>query len=95
MTIDRSIVERITRLAYIGLSETEIDEMAGQLSTVLAHVSKLQQVDTDGVEPTGHAVPVRDAMRADVVAPSWSAAEVLANAPHREGDLFEVQAVLD
>jgi aspartyl-tRNA(Asn)/glutamyl-tRNA(Gln) amidotransferase subunit C len=95
MTIDRGLVERISRLAYIGLTEAELDEMTGQLATVLEHVSKLQQVDTDGVEPTGHAVPVRDVMRDDVILPSWPAAEVLANAPNRQGDLFEVQAVLD
>jgi aspartyl-tRNA(Asn)/glutamyl-tRNA(Gln) amidotransferase subunit C len=95
MSIDRQLVERISRLAYIDLTSAEMDEMSAQLSTVLEHVSKLQQVDTDGVEPTGHAVPAHDVMREDLVEPSWPVAEVLANAPEREDDLFEVQAVLD
>jgi aspartyl-tRNA(Asn)/glutamyl-tRNA(Gln) amidotransferase subunit C len=95
VAIDRSSVEHISRLAYISLSPEEMDVMAQQLSSVLEHVARLQEVNTDGVEPTGHAVPVQDVMRDDVVRPSWPPAAVLANAPAREDDLFEVQAVLD
>jgi aspartyl-tRNA(Asn)/glutamyl-tRNA(Gln) amidotransferase subunit C len=95
MSIDRQLVEHISRLAYIDLTSAEIEEMATQLSTVLEHVSNLQKVDTDGVKPTGHSVSAHDVMRDDYVEPSWPVAEVLANAPKREDDLFEVQAVLD
>lgn len=95
MSIDRGIVEHISMLAYVGLTTEELDELTGQLSSVLQHVSRLQDVDTDGVEPMGHAVPMKDVMRDDEPRPSWHPAAVLANAPSREGDAFEVQAILD
>jgi aspartyl-tRNA(Asn)/glutamyl-tRNA(Gln) amidotransferase subunit C len=95
VSIDRATVEHVSRLAYIDLAVEEVEELASQLSSVLEHVSHLQEVDTDGVEPAGHVQSVRDVMRDDEVRPSWPPAAILANAPSREDDLFEVQAVLD
>jgi aspartyl-tRNA(Asn)/glutamyl-tRNA(Gln) amidotransferase subunit C len=95
VAIDRSIVAHISRLAYIDLSEDEMDEMADGLSSVLEHVSRLQSVETEGVDATGHAIPRRNVMREDEVRPSWQPAAVLANAPSHEADQFEVQAVLE
>jgi aspartyl-tRNA(Asn)/glutamyl-tRNA(Gln) amidotransferase subunit C len=95
VSIDRGVVEHVARLAYIDLSDAEVDEMARQLSSVVEHVSRLQAVETEGVEPTGHVVPMRDVMRDDEVRPSWPPAAVMANAPTSADDQFEVQAVLD
>ena len=95
MSIDREIVEHVSKLAYIGLTPEEIDEVTEQLRAVLQHVSRLQNVDTDGVESTGNTVPARDAMRDDQPRPSWLPGAVLANAPAREDDMFQVQSVLD
>jgi aspartyl-tRNA(Asn)/glutamyl-tRNA(Gln) amidotransferase subunit C len=95
MSIDRDVVEHVSRLAYINLTSAEVDDMATQLSSVLEHVSRLTEVDTDGVEPTSYAIPASNVMRDDEPRPSWSPTAVLANAPVRHGDAFEVQAVLD
>jgi aspartyl-tRNA(Asn)/glutamyl-tRNA(Gln) amidotransferase subunit C len=95
MPIDRAIVEHVSNLAYVGLTADEVNEMTQQLASVLEYVSMLQAVDTEGIEPTGHALPLADVMRDDEVAPSRSPAAVLANAPVREDGFFEVQAVLD
>lgn len=95
MSVSREVVEHVARLAHIGLTDDEVPRLAIELSSVLDHVSKLGQVDTSGIPPTSQVVPLEDVMRDDVVAPSWPDAAVLANAPHRRGDLFEVQAVLD
>jgi aspartyl-tRNA(Asn)/glutamyl-tRNA(Gln) amidotransferase subunit C len=95
MSIERDVVEHVSRLAYINLTPPEVDEMATQLSSVLQHVSRLTEVDTDGVEPTSFALPASNVMRDDEPRPSWPPAAVLANAPVRHGDSFEVQAVLD
>ncbi|MDQ2744760.1 MAG: Asp-tRNA(Asn)/Glu-tRNA(Gln) amidotransferase subunit GatC [Chloroflexota bacterium] len=95
MTVDRDIVERVAELAHIGLEPEEIPRLAREMSAVLEHVGRLQAVDTAGVVPTSHVVPMQDVMRADEVAPSWPVEAVLANAPYRSDDLFQVQAVLE
>lgn len=95
MRVSRDVVEHVARLAHIGLAEDEVPRLATELSSVLDHVSRLEAVDTSEVAPTSQVMTVEDVMRDDVVVPSWPPQAVLANAPHRRGDLFEVQAVLD
>ncbi len=95
MPVDRAVVEHVARLAHVGLRDDEVDTMAKQLSSVIDHISLLQQVDTTAVRPTGHANDLNTVMRDDEPGPSWTAAAVLANAPHRSDQFFEVQAVLD
>lgn len=95
MSISREVVEHVARLAHIGLADDEVPRLAIELSSVLDHVARLEEVDTSNVIPTSQVVSVEDVMRDDVVVPSWPVSAVLANAPHRRGDLFEVQAVLD
>ena len=95
MPISRDVVEHVAQLAHLGLQPAEVDEMTAQLSSVLDHVGRLQEVDTSGVPPTSHVVPLQNVMRDDEVIPSWPPNDVLANAPRRVDDLFEVQAVFD
>lgn len=95
MTVSREVVEHVARLAHIGLTEDEVPRLASELSSVLDHVARLAAVDTSGVQPTSHVVHVQDVMRDDLVTPSWPPQAILANAPHRFDDFFEVQAVLD
>lgn len=95
MPISREAVEHVARLAHVGLQPDEVDELTEQLSTVVDHVARLQEVDTSDVPPTAHVLPLQSIVREDVVTPCWSADEVLANAPHRADNFFEVQAVFD
>lgn len=95
MPIDRNTVAHVAELAHIDLRPDELDEFAVELSSIVDHIARLRELDTAEVRPTAHAVPVENVLRDDVVAPSWPPAAVLANASHRVGDLFEVQAILD
>ncbi|MGH2442714.1 MAG: Asp-tRNA(Asn)/Glu-tRNA(Gln) amidotransferase subunit GatC [Chloroflexota bacterium] len=95
MPLSRETVEHVADLAYIGLEPSELDELTVQLSTVLDHIERLQRLDTTNVEPTLQSNPRLNVMRDDEIQPSWTPAAVLANAPRRAGDQFEVQAILD
>lgn len=95
MPVSREAVLHIARLAHVGLTEDEINQMTQQLSTVIDHVARLQEVDTQDVPPTAHALPLENVMREDELTPSWRPDEALANAPHRHDNLFEVQAIFD
>jgi aspartyl-tRNA(Asn)/glutamyl-tRNA(Gln) amidotransferase subunit C len=95
VSISREVVEHVARLAHIGLTDDEVPQLAVELSSVLDHVARLEEVDTSGIAPTSQVVSSGDVMRDDVALPSWPVTAVLANAPHRRDNLFEVQAVLD
>ncbi|MGD0795666.1 MAG: Asp-tRNA(Asn)/Glu-tRNA(Gln) amidotransferase subunit GatC [Dehalococcoidales bacterium] len=95
MKLNREEVLHIARLARLGLTEAEITRFGEQLSNLLEHFQVLQQVDTEGVPPTAQSVEMKSVMRDDVIAPSLSPEDVLANAPRREDDCFRVKAVLE
>ncbi len=88
-------VEHVARLARLDLSPQEKERMRSQLNAILTYIDKLRQLDTEGVEPTSHAVPVVNVMREDKVCPSFPIADMLANAPERDGDLIRVPKILE
>ncbi len=95
MKLSREEVLQIARLARLGLTEAEIKGLSGQLSDILENFEILQQVDTSGVPPTAQSIDLQNVVSDDVVAPSLSPGEILANAPRKEGDYFRVRAVLE
>jgi aspartyl-tRNA(Asn)/glutamyl-tRNA(Gln) amidotransferase subunit C len=95
MALTANEVLHIALLARIALSEDDVRRFTAQLSGILDHFAALAAVDTEGVEPTAHPLPLSNVMRADVVAPSLTQDEVLANAPLREDGYLRVRAVLE
>ena len=95
MRLSAEEVRQVAQLARIGLDDDEVEQMRDQLSNILDHFDVLGNLDTDGVEPTGHSVDVESVTRDDVVGDSLSREEVLSNAPDREADFLRVRAVLE
>lgn len=95
MSLTAEEVLHIAHLARIALTGAEVERFTPQLSGILDHFAALAAVDTEGVEPTAHPLPLSNVMRDDFVAPSLTQAEVLANAPEREDGFFRVRAVLE
>lgn len=98
MALERSDVEHIATLARIGLTEDEVEMFREQLSHILEQFDALSRLDTSGVIPTGHASEIAggsSVMREDVPADSLAPEQVLSNAPRREGEFFQVKAVLE
>ena len=95
MPLDRSQVEHIASLARIGLTEEEIEMFGEQLSQILEQFEVLEELDTEGVAPTGHAGGLQTVMREDIAQDSLDTEDVLKNAPRREGEFFRVNAVLE
>ena len=88
--IDREQVLHVARLARLRLSDEEVERMAGELSTILDHVEKIEELELDDVEPTSHVVDVENVLRADEPRPSWQRERVLAEAPDAAGEGFRV-----
>ncbi len=95
MPLSREQVQHIARLARVGLSDKDIDMFSEQLSEILDYFERLRQVDTEGVPPTAHTLPLHNVMREDETQPCYDKEETLANAPLREGDYFRVRAILE
>ena len=88
-------VEQVARLARLQLSDAEKERMRNELDGILSYIDKLRALDTKGVPPTSHAVPMTNVMREDEPAPSLPQADMLANAPERRGDFFRVPKIIE
>ena len=95
MSLNIEQVRKVAALARLELSEADLSRMAEQLNRILGYVDQLQQVNTDGVEPLAHPLPVQNVFRDDEPTPSLPVDEALRNAPNRIGDYFGVPAVFD
>jgi len=88
-------IEKVTRLARLELSEEEKETFGKQLEQILTHMEQLSRVDTTGVEPTSHAIPINNVFREDVVEPSFPQEEVLSIAPEEEEGHFKVPRIIE
>jgi len=91
----RMEIEKVARLARLELSEKEKETFGKQLEDILSHMEQLNQVDTRGVEPTFHAIPIQNAFREDQTKPSFPQKEVLAIGPGEEEGYFKVPRIIE
>ncbi|MFF2890381.1 Asp-tRNA(Asn)/Glu-tRNA(Gln) amidotransferase subunit GatC [Paenibacillus sp. NPDC057967] len=95
MSITLKDVEHVANLARLDLSDAEKAQFTEQLNAILKYAEKLNELDTDGVEPTSHVLPITNVMRDDVKKESLPIEKVLLNAPDEEDGQFKVPAVLE
>lgn len=95
MKISRAEVEHVARLARLALEEEELSALTGQMDAILGYVEKLNALDTGGIVPTAHAVPMENAFREDAVKPSIGVEKVLQNAPAAGNGCFKVPRVIE
>lgn len=93
--ISREDVAHLATLARLDLSDDELDHYAVQLDAIVEAVARVKEVAVDDVEPMSHPIALTNVFRADVVQPSVSRDEVLAQAPAAEDDRFRVPRILD
>jgi aspartyl-tRNA(Asn)/glutamyl-tRNA(Gln) amidotransferase subunit C len=88
--LDRDQVLHVARLARLELTEAELEKMAGELSGILDHVERMNELDLDGVEPTTHVVQLENVLRPDTARPSWPREKILEPAPDPDEGAFRV-----
>jgi len=93
--IDQSQVRKVAKLSRLELTDSEVKEFTGQLSAILDYVEKMNELDTENVEPLAHCLPVSNVFREDSVKESLGTENTLANAPQRDGEFFKVPKILD
>jgi len=95
MSITRTEIEHVARLARLTLSTSEQELFASQMSAILSYAKTLNELDTDGILPTAHAVPVENAFRPDAAYTSIGIDKALHNAPDRVETFFQVPPVIE
>lgn len=87
-------VEHVAALARLSFDERQKAVLTKQLNTILAHMDKLNGLDTDGVEPLSHVIDFENVLREDRERPSLEREEALRNAPDRSEKFFRVPRVI-
>ena len=93
--ITKADVEYVAGLAQLTLDEATKEKLVGEMGDILAYMDKLNELNTDGIEPTMHVLEMSNVFREDVVQPSLDREAALANAPKTDGEYFLVPKILD
>ncbi|MEJ2101093.1 MAG: Asp-tRNA(Asn)/Glu-tRNA(Gln) amidotransferase subunit GatC [Desulfobacterales bacterium] len=94
MKITKKEVLYVAQLARLDLDEKSIERFAGQIDEILGYIDKLNQVETEGIRPTSHAIFLTNAFRDDKPGEHLERDRVLANAPDKENGNFVVPKVV-
>ncbi len=94
MKITAEEVQYVAKLARLELSPEEVRSTTEHLDRILSYVDKLNELNTDGVAPTTHALAIKNAFRDDEMRSSLPQAEALANGPQQNGEAFIVPKVI-
>lgn len=95
MKITGRVVEYVAHLARLELGPEEIDLYTQQLDRILAYMDQLNSLDTTGIEPTTHAIPLVNVFREDTVQHTFHVEEAVGNAPDRVGPFFKVPPIIE
>jgi aspartyl-tRNA(Asn)/glutamyl-tRNA(Gln) amidotransferase subunit C len=94
MKIDKDTVDKIAHLARLEVTDTEREELMGDMGKILDFMAKLNEVDTTGVEPLVYMTDTVNNYREDVLKQEISHEEALSNAPKHDADYFKVAKVI-
>jgi aspartyl-tRNA(Asn)/glutamyl-tRNA(Gln) amidotransferase subunit C len=95
LSLSEDQVRHVARLARLRLESSDIGRVTRELGSVLDYVAKLNQLDTENVEPTMHVIPVVMPVRDDNIQPSLSVSLALQNAPDARDHMFAVPRIMD
>jgi aspartyl-tRNA(Asn)/glutamyl-tRNA(Gln) amidotransferase subunit C len=95
MKVTKETIEHVANLARLNFSDVEKEKLTIEMANILAHVDKLNELDTRNVEPTSHVLPVKNVFREDFIEKSYDREKILANAPSHEDGCFKVPKVVE
>lgn len=95
MKITKEQVEQVAKLARLAITEQEKAIFSEQLSSILTHVDKLNELDTSKVEPTSHVISMQNVFREDQVKKCLPREEALAGAPEASEEFFRVPKIIE
>jgi len=93
--IDKKEIEHVARLARLTYTPEEIELFTHQLNAILNYFEQLKELDTTGIEPTSHAIPLSNVFKGDDVQDSLPVDATLSNAPDKKKDSFRVPKIIE
>ncbi len=94
-TITKADVEYVAGLAQLQLDDDAKERLTHEMATILNYMDKLNELDTENVEPMMHAMAMTNVFREDVVEPSLPRDKALEGAPSHDGEFFLVPKILE
>jgi aspartyl-tRNA(Asn)/glutamyl-tRNA(Gln) amidotransferase subunit C len=94
MTVDNALILKLEKLSRLQLSDNERVAIQKDLGNILTMVDKLNELDTDGVEPLVYISEEENILREDVIRNQVSREEALKNAPNQDGAFFRVPKMM-
>ncbi|MBQ2645223.1 Asp-tRNA(Asn)/Glu-tRNA(Gln) amidotransferase subunit GatC [bacterium] len=91
--ITKEEVKHVAKLARLELTDAEIEKYSEQLGNILKYVEQMNEIDTTGIEPMPHAIPITNVMREDEVKYEQTKEELMKNAPYEEDGFFRVPKI--
>ena len=95
MKITKDQVKYVANLARLNVSEEEADELCLQMEDIITFADALNEINTDGIEPTNHAIKVENVLREDVVEESYDRDEIIKNAPMKQAGCYAVPRIVE
>ncbi len=95
MKIDKETLNKMAHLSRLEIDEKDVDKMMQDMNNMVAFVEKLNEVNTEGVEPLTTMSHEINALREDIAKPDLTHPHVLQNAPKKDADYFRVPKVLE
>jgi aspartyl-tRNA(Asn)/glutamyl-tRNA(Gln) amidotransferase subunit C len=95
MKINREVLDKIAHLARLEFDEKDADKMMKDMTVIVSWVEKLNEVDTEGIEPLTTMSHEINSFREDEVKPHLNHEDALKNAPQKDSDYFRVPKVLE
>ncbi|WP_240376042.1 Asp-tRNA(Asn)/Glu-tRNA(Gln) amidotransferase subunit GatC [Bacillus piscicola] len=93
--ITKEQVKHVAHLARLSVTEEDVDTFTEQLDAIIGFAEQLNELDTDGVEPTTHVLDIKNVLREDEERPSFDQETALKNAPDQEDGQVKVPSVLE
>ena len=94
MSVTKEDVKHIAKLAKLEIREDEINDFTSQFNDVLKYVEKLNELDTDNIEPLSHPVDGENVFRKDGLRESLPTSEALKNSASKTDEYFKVPKVI-
>ncbi|MCS7053287.1 MAG: Asp-tRNA(Asn)/Glu-tRNA(Gln) amidotransferase subunit GatC [Ignavibacterium sp.] len=94
MSVPKEEIIKIAKLAKLKLNDNEIEKFTSQFNQILDYMKKLNEINTDEVQPLSHPLEINNVMRDDELKDSIPRELALSNAPDKDDKFFKVPKVI-
>jgi aspartyl-tRNA(Asn)/glutamyl-tRNA(Gln) amidotransferase subunit C len=88
-------VKKVAKLSRLKITDEEASKMAIDLDNILEYASKINELNTENIEPTSHSMPLKNVLRDDVVIESLDRNKIMSNGPDVENGFYKVPKIIE